>query len=133
MEKVSLKAAENYSLSLAVFPAPKAKATIQMVHGMQEHKERYYPFIEYLNKNGYAVVISDMRGHGEDAPLLGHIADNNGENILIDDQNMIYEYIKENFRDLPVYLFGHSMGSIICRVLLQQYSNHYQNMFLQMK
>ena len=37
MEKVFLEAAEGYKLSLAVFPAPKAKAVIQMVHGMQEH------------------------------------------------------------------------------------------------
>ncbi|MBO4682665.1 MAG: alpha/beta hydrolase [Bacilli bacterium] len=130
MEKVQLKAREDYSLSLAVFPIKKAKAVIQMVHGMQEHKERYYGFIEYLNKNGYSVVISDMRGHGEDAPLLGHIADKKGEDILIDDQNKIYEYIKENFKDLPVYLFGHSMGSIIVRVMMQQYSNNYQKVIL---
>ena len=130
MEKVFLEAAEGYSLSLAVFPAPKAKAVLQMVHGMQEHKERYYPFIEYLNKNGYSVVISDMRGHGEDAPLLGHIADKKGEEILIDDQNKIYAYIKEHFEGLPVYLFGHSMGSIISRVLLQEYSNNYQKVIL---
>lgn len=130
MEKVQLKGREDYSLSLAVFPIKKAKAVIQMVHGMQEHKERYYGFIEYLNKNGYSVVISDMRGHGEDAPLLGHIADKKGEDILIDDQNKIYEYIKENFKDLPVYLFGHSMGSIIVRVMMQQYSNNYQKVIL---
>lgn len=130
MEKLFLEASNGYSLSLAVFPAPKAKAVIQMVHGMQEHKERYYAFIEYLNRNGYSVVISDMRGHGEDAPLLGHIADKKGEDILIDDQNKIYQYIKENFEGLPVYLFGHSMGSIISRVLLQEYSNNYSKVIL---
>ena len=130
MEKVFLEASEGYKLSLAVFPVEKAKAVIQMVHGMQEHKERYYPFIEYLNKNGYAVVISDMRGHGEDAPILGHIADNKGEDILIDDQVKIYQYIKENFKDLPVYLFGHSMGSIISRDVLQERSGDYQKVIL---
>ena len=130
MEKVFLEAAEGYKLSLAVFPAPKAKAVIQMVHGMQEHKERYYSFIEYLNKNGYSVVISDMRGHGEDAPILGHIADKKGEVILLDDQKKIYDYIKENFKDLPVYLFGHSMGSIISRDVLQERSKNYQKVIL---
>ena len=130
MEKVFLEAREGYKLSLAIFPVKKAKAVIQIVHGMQEHKERYYPFAEYLNDNGYAVVISDMRGHGEDAPILGHIADDDGEEILVEDQNKIYEYIKENFEGLPVYLFGHSMGSIICLVLLQEYSNNYQKVIL---
>lgn len=130
MEKLFLEAAEGYKLSLAVFKAPKAKAVIQMVHGMQEHKERYYSFIEYLNKNGYSVVISDMRGHGEDAPILGHIADKKGEEILLDDQKKIYDYIKENFKDLPVYLFGHSMGSIISRDVLQERSKDYQKVIL---
>jgi len=130
MEKLFLEAAEGYKLSLAVFKVEKPKAVLQMVHGMQEHKERYYPFIEYLNKNGYAVVISDMRGHGEDAPILGHIADKHGEKILIEDQNKIYQYIKENFKDVPVYLFGHSMGSIISRVLLQESSTNYQKVIL---
>lgn len=130
MEKVFLEASEGYKLSLSVFKIEKAKAVLQMVHGMQEHKERYYPFIEYLNKNGYSVVISDMRGHGEDAPNLGHIADKKGEKILIDDQKRIYDYIKENFKDLPVYLFGHSMGSIISRVVLQERSKDYEKVIL---
>ena len=130
MEKVFLDAAEGYKLSLAVFPVAKPKAVLQMVHGMQEHKERYYPFIEYLNKNGYAVVISDMRGHGEDAPLLGHIADNKGEQILIEDQNKIYQYIKGRFKDVPVYLFGHSMGTIIVRVLMQDNGTKYSKVAL---
>lgn len=130
MEKLLLKASEDYSLSLAVFKAEKPKAVLQMVHGMQEHKERYYPFIEYLNKNGYSVVISDMRGHGEDAPFLGHIADKKGEEILLDDQKKIYEYIKKEFKDLPVYLFGHSMGSIISRDVLQERSMDYKKVIL---
>lgn len=130
MEKLFLDAQENYSLSLAVFKVEKPKAVIQMIHGMQEHKERYYPFIEYLNKNGYSVVISDMRGHGEDAPKLGHIADKKGDEILIDDQNRICNYIKENFKDVPIYLFGHSMGSIIARVLLQESSSNYSKCIL---
>ena len=130
MEKVFLDALEGYKLSLAVFPVEKPKAVLQMVHGMQEHKERYYSFIEFLNNNGYAVVISDMRGHGEDAPNLGHIADKKGEKILIDDQNKIYQYIKERFKGVPVYLFGHSMGSIISRVLLQESSANYQKVIL---
>ena len=70
MEKVTLLAAENYSLSLAVFEAKKAKAVLQIVHGMEEHKERYYSFAEYLSENGITVVVGDLRGHGEDAPLL---------------------------------------------------------------
>ena len=35
------------------------------LHGMSEHKERYLPFMEYLQNRGYAAVIHDHRGHGK--------------------------------------------------------------------
>ena len=130
MEKVSLLSAENYTLSLAVFEAKNAKAVLQIVHGMEEHKERYYAFAEYLNKNGYTVVVGDLRGHGEDAPLLSHIADKNGAILLLEDEKLITKYIKERFVGLPVILMGHSMGSIIVRDLIQSDSNEYQKVLL---
>ena len=130
MENIFLNSIDDYKLSLAVFRAEKAKAVIQIVHGMQEHKERYYDFAEFLVKNGYSVVVSDMRGHGKDAPILGHIADKKGEQLIIEDYKKIYQYIKENFQDLPVYLLGHSMGSIISRVLLQTNSKDYSKVIL---
>lgn len=130
MEKVVLLGAENYSLSLSVFEVKKAKAVLQIVHGMEEHKERYYQFAEFLNKNGYTVVVSDLRGHGEDAPLLSHIADKNGAVLLLEDQKQITKYIKERFPELPVILMGHSMGSIIVRDLMQTESKEYQKVLL---
>ena len=130
MEKLFLESVNNYKLSLAIFAKENPKAVVQIIHGMQEHKERYYQFAEYLLENGYAVVVSDMRGHGEDAPILGHIADKKGEKDLIDDQKYIYRFIKQRFGDVPVYLLGHSMGSIIARVLLQTSSKNYQKTIL---
>ncbi len=130
MELLKLEALENYSLSLALFEIENAKAVVQIVHGMEEHKERYYSFAEFLNNNGYNVVVSDLRGHGVDAPKLSHIANKDGEKLLIDDQNRIYNFIKERFNNLPVILFGHSMGTIISRVLLQTKSMNYQKTVL---
>lgn len=125
MEKLFLDSAEGYRLSLALFPLEKPKAVVQIVHGMQEHKERYYPFAEFLVEHGYAVVVPDTRGHGEDAPILGHIADKKGEALVIEDLRVIYRFIKERYGDAPVYLLGHSMGSIMARVLLQTNSKDY--------
>ena len=41
------------------------KGVVQFSHGMAEHKERYYPLMEYLAANGFASAINDHRGHGE--------------------------------------------------------------------
>ena len=130
MEKVTLLGAENYSLSLSVFEAKKARVVLQIVHGMEEHKERYYAFGEYLSQNGISVVVSDLRGHGEDAPLLSHVADKQGAKLLLQDQQQITKYIKERFSGLPVMLLGHSMGSIITRDLLQLDSKEYERVIL---
>ena len=38
---------------------------IQIIHGMAEHQKRYAPLANYLSENGYVVVTSDLRGHGD--------------------------------------------------------------------
>ena len=127
---IIIQSTDGYQLSCAFYQAEEPKAVIQMVHGMAEHKERYEAFAEYLCNHGYHVLISDMRGHGETAPILSHIADKNGDKLLIADQQEIRKFLKEHYPDLPLYLFGHSMGTIISRVLIQTDSNEYQKVAL---
>jgi len=127
MEKLMLPSDDNYQLSLSFFESESEQAAgvVQIVHGMEEHKERYYDFARYLAENGLHVAVADLRGHGEDAPLLSHIADRSGDDLLIRDQQVIAAWIAGRFPGLPVMLFGHSMGSIISRVLLQTDSSRY--------
>ena len=127
MEKIMLPSDGGYTLSLSLFESEggNAAGVVQIVHGMEEHKERYYDFARYLAKNSLHVAVADLRGHGEDAPLLSHIADKDGDHLLIRDQQVIADWIAGRFPGLPVMLFGHSMGSIISRVLLQTDSARY--------
>jgi len=129
-QDIQLLSVDNYSLSLSVFPAKAAKANIMFVHGMEEHKERYVEFATYLQENGYNVITSDLRGHGKNAPNLSHIADKNGDKLIIQDQQTITKYIEDNFPNLPLYIFAHSMGTIITRVLLQNDSKKYSKVAL---
>ena len=124
--EVTLKSVDGYELSLAVFEAKNPKAVIQFIHGMEEYKERYDAFAEYLSNQGYTCVTSDLRGHGKNAPLLSHISNKHGERLLIQDQKEITKYIKREVADLPVYIFAHSMGTIIARVLMQTYGDRYE-------
>ena len=48
---------------LIMKPKGKAKGIVQISHGMAEHKERYIPFMEFLNTKGYitvSMIIEDM-------------------------------------------------------------------------
>jgi len=128
--ELTLKSVDGYELSLAVFEAKNPKAVIQFIHGMEEYKERYDAFADYLCYKGYTCVTSDLRGHGKSAPLLSHISNKKGDKLIIADQKEIRKYIKKTYKDLPLYLFGHSMGTIISRVLMQTDGSKYAKVAL---
>lgn len=130
MEAITLKAADGYKLSLSVFAADHAKGCVQVIHGMEEHRERYDDFAQKLCEKGYTVVTSDMRGHGTDAPLLGFFNDKDGYRDLLSDQKRISKYIRERFGVEKVIIFAHSMGTIIARNLLQSESGCYEKVVL---
>ena len=100
------------------------KAILQIAHGMVEHKERYLPFAEFMSAHGYVVVINDHRGHGESliGEEYGVIGDLSGR-YIVRDLHDITVYIHNRFQDLPLYLFGHSMGSLIVRNYIQEYDD----------
>ncbi len=125
MEEVLIKAHDGYNLLLNVYEAEQPKAVVQIAHGMEEHQGRYKKFAEMLVQNGYTVVSADMRGHGKMAKTLGFFKRQNGYRTLINDQVRVTKYIKERFASLKLFLFAHSMGSIISRVVLQNHSKLY--------
>lgn len=130
MKQIKIRSTDNYELSLNLYETKKPKAIIQVIHGMEEHKGRYDDFATYLSKEGFMVITSDLRGHGPDAKELGYFKDKDGHKQLIEDQKIIRAYIKEHYNGTPVYLFGHSMGTMIARVLLQSESKSYDKVIL---
>lgn len=130
MEEVFINAKDNYKLCLHIFLADNPKGFVQIIHGMEEHQERYEGFAGVLNKEGYTVISSDMRGHGKDAPMLGMFKKKDGYKYLLSDQRRITYYIKKRFGNDKVIVFAHSMGTIITRNLLQTQSCNYEKVIL---
>lgn len=117
---------DGLPLSTAIFiPEEEVKGIVQISHGMAEHKERYFSFMEYLTERNYVVVINDHRGHGEsvrDKNDIGYFYDESGE-YIVKDLHQITLYMKERFPGKPVYLFGHSMGSMAVRMYIKKYDS----------
>lgn len=108
------------------------KGVVQLVHGMSEHKERYIPLMEYLAKQGYISVIHDHRGHGKSVCSeqdLGYMYEV-GMKGLVDDVEQINEGIHKRWSDLPVAMFGHSMGSLAARVFLREHDDQIDKLVL---
>lgn len=98
----------------------KIKGVVQIIHGILEHKNRYQDFANYLADNGYLVLTSDNRGHGESINSqnpLGHMP---GVERMVRDQAYLTDFIKKQYPELPIYLYGHSFGSLLARNYLQE-------------
>jgi alpha-beta hydrolase superfamily lysophospholipase len=103
-----------------------AKAAVQIAHGMAEHSERYRQFAGVLVAAGYAVYANDHRGHGKTAGRvenLGYFADENGWDLVVQDMRQLTQIIKTNHGDIPVFLLGHSMGSLLSLDYISRFGN----------
>ena len=92
---------------------------------MSEHKERYIPFMEYLAEKGYITVIHDHRGHGKSVKNpddLGYMY-GGGAEAMLQDIETVNKEIHRHFPDLPVILFGHSMGSLAVRAFAAEHDD----------
>lgn len=108
---------------LVVEPNGERKGIFQILHGMCEYKERYLPLMEFFAANGYVAVCHDQRGHGDsvlDEKDRGYFYEYSG-NAIVDDAAQVTRFIKTEYPNLPVTLFGHSMGSMVARCYLQKY------------
>lgn len=109
------------------------KAIVQIAHGMAETAQRYEVFAKELTKNGYIVYINDHRGHGKTAKIvenIGHLAEEEGFRCLVEDMNTLTSIIKKENKDLPIYLFGHSMGSFASQRYIMDYSDNLSGLIL---
>ena len=107
-------------------PESGTKGIIQILHGMCEHKERYYDFMEFLRSHGYICVIHDHRGHGETVAGqddLGYFYEG-GWKALVEDAKSVTDYVSGRFPGVPVILFGHSMGSLAARSYAKRYDRN---------
>ncbi len=105
-------------------PEGTPRAAVQLVHGVAEHIRRYDAFASFLAGHGYAVVGDDHLGHGEsinDDSELGWFAEENGWKYLVQDEKLLRDLLREQFPDVPLVLFGHSMGSFIARTYIGWY------------
>ncbi len=113
-----------YAQSAAPIDYGSIKGVVQISHGMAEYSNRYSKFALELCKAGYAVFISDHVGHGAsitDKDMLGFFGEENGEETFIDDLKTLTDMAKAEYPDLPFFMLGHGMGSLIARKYTAKY------------
>ncbi len=103
----------------------RTKAVVQVSHGMAEHAARYAGLAQYLNADGYAVYANDHRGHGKtanDFEKVGFLAEKDGWDLAVEDMHLLSKIIQERHPSTPLFVLGHSMGSLLVRDYISQYA-----------
>jgi len=113
MENHAITSQDGRKIIVRRWFASPAKATVHLMHGMAEHIDRYNAFAEFLSSQGFDVIAHNHRGHGEEQ-IPGHYADQQGWEKIIQDIVDVQQQAIKN-RELPLILFGHSMGSFIAQ------------------
>lgn len=105
----------------------------QIIHSIEEHIGRYEKFAEFLASKGYIVCGNDHLGHGLSADSfddLGFFAESDGDMRLVDDVHILYMIMHKRYPDLPYYMLGHSIGSMLLRVYATAFGYELSGMIL---
>ncbi len=102
--------ADGMKLFFRCWQPADPKAALIIVHGIGEHGQRYQNIIDILYPQAYSIYIFDLRGHGQSPGHRGHI---DSWNQYRTDLAAFVDLVKNDAGQVPLFLFGHSMGSLI--------------------
>lgn len=91
-------------------PANMPRAAVGLVHGYAEHSGRYAHVAEAFVERGAAVYAYDQRGYGRSEGTSAYV---DAFDRYLDDLDRFLEHVSTRQPDLPLFLFGHSMGGLV--------------------
>ena len=130
--------AHGIAIVYDVHPAKTTpRAVVQLLHGVGEHAGRYAATIAALTADGYTVYADDHRGHGRtgmgqhggDAAKLGRLGAGGLRGALA----AVWQFtglIRGENPGLPLVLLGHSWGSFLAQMLVNDHPEAYDAVVL---
>ena len=124
MEHFTLRTPDGIDLYVRKFePEGTPRAAVQIQHGLAEHGARYERFARELTKRGYVVYVPDGRASGKTA--AGKYGDWGADGWAgwVNDMHLLNVHISQDYPDLHIALFGHSLGSFGAQHFLLDHSD----------
>lgn len=110
VKKIGTIDREGLSLSYTSLIPPTAKASVIILHGINDHRGRYLKLQEYLVKAGFANYAYDQRGFGLSGGLRTDIIQYQD---FHDDLKVVVKRVRKEQPDQKIFLIGHSLGGAI--------------------
>src|SRR5690606_30476223 len=117
--------------------AGRPKGIVQISHGLGEHAVRYEHIAQELVNAGYTVYADDHRGHGKtgfdqwdgDLDKLGTLGPG-GLRATIEGVRSLTRLIREENSDVPLAIVGHSWGSLLAQIVVNDHPEEYDAVVL---
>ncbi|MBX3100652.1 MAG: alpha/beta hydrolase [Salinibacterium sp.] len=124
--------AEGVTIHYYSWKAAKPTAVLQLTHGLGDHALRYEQAAQDLVAAGYTVYADDHRGHGAtgmeqyagDASKLGKLGPG-GLRATVEGVRKFSTIIREQNPGVPLALLGHSWGSLMVQMILNEHADEY--------
>lgn len=130
---------DDYGVTITyyVWPVERPKAIVQIAHGVGEHAGRYTELAGALNDAGYTVYADDHRGHGQtgldqyggDLSMIGRLGVG-GLRAAVAGVHQLSRIIHSEHPDLPLVLLGHSWGSFMVQMIVNEHADEYDAIVL---
>ncbi len=98
-------------------PAAAPVAALIIVHGLAEYADRYRGIAGELAASGMATFAHDQCGHGDAPGPRTHV---DRFDRFVDDLNAVVAAVHAAHPSLPIFLWGHSMGTIVAMLAAAQ-------------
>ena len=91
-------------------PAQPPRAAVLLVHGYAEHCGRHGILAETFSEASALVFAYDQRGYGRSGGRRAYV---DTFDRYLDDLAQVLEVVRPRTPDVPLFLFGHSMGGLV--------------------
>ena len=102
-----LQTSDGLELDVHIWEPENPKAVLMAIHGGLAHGGDYVTPALYFKEKGIATVACDLRGHKQEKTYIADFTQ------YVDDIDDFLEWTKKEYPGLPVFVLGHSMGSLI--------------------
>lgn len=116
----------DYNLAYDIYPLKDSLATVTIVHGFNEYKEKFQEIIYYMLQSKIQVIVYDQRGHG-DSKLTSQQTqiDSQNFNEYVLDLKIIIDQVVRPVMSInqKLIIFSHSMGGAVTTSYIEQYAD----------
>lgn len=112
---LQLEREKNCTISCMRYLADEPEGSILIIHGYKGAAEQFKEVTYYFVMAGYHVYAMDLCGHGRSYRLVEDLSLIHVDSYMryVKDTMYVAHYCKEEHPQLPLYVFGHSLGGAL--------------------